>query len=113
MKTIEITLMKKTQAGTDPLGQPIYTTEPVKVAGVLVGEPTSDEINNAITMYGKRAQYTIAIPKGDANTWEDTTVILPAPFDGTFRTIGYPKAGIEENIPLKWNKKILVEKVNE
>lgn len=113
MKTIEVELIKKTQTGIDPLGQPIYTTETVKVGGVLVGEPTSDEINNAIAMYGKRAVYTLAIPKGDANIWEDTTVILPAPFSGTYRTIGYTTAGIEENIPLKWNKKVKLERINE
>lgn len=112
MKTVSVTLTVKTQTGTDALGEPLYTETTESVDGVLIGEPTSEEINNAITMYGKKASFTLAIPKGDTHTWEDTTVTLPAQFGGTYRTIGTPKMGIEENIPLKWNKKVVVEKIN-
>lgn len=110
MKGITIKLVKKTETGKDRLNQPIYKEEEVDVDNVLVGEPSSDEIANTLSLYGKKAKYTLAIPKGDTNTWEDTTVILPAPFEGTYKTIGYPTAGIEENIPLKWNKKVMVER---
>ena len=51
--------------------------------------------------------YQIAIPKGDANDWTNARVR----FNGKdFRTIGEPEEGIEENIPLKWNRKIKVER---
>lgn len=113
MKGITIQLAVRTRTGTDSFGQPEYTDEMTEVDDVLVGEPSVDEINNALTMYGKSVQYKLAIPKGDEHEWEDTSVILPEPFAGVYRTVGYPTAGIEANIPLRWNKKVLVAKVNE
>lgn len=109
MRGITIKLVKKEQIGTDQLNRPIYKDTEIDVDNVLVGEPSSDEIANAMSLYGKMAKYTLAIPKGDENIWTDTEVILPAPFSGKFKTIGYPTAGIEENIPLLWNKKVTVE----
>ena len=103
--------MVKTQVGVDLFNQPAYETKYEDVADVLVGEPSSTDIENNITMYGKRTAYTLAIPKGDEHVWEDTEVILPAPFSATFRTIGRATAGIEENIPLRWNKKVHLEAV--
>ena len=111
MRGVTITLKKKTKTGTDSFNHPTYTTTDVTVNDVLVGEPSTDDVTNAQVMYGKHVAYTLAIPKGDANTWEDTTVVLPDPFAGTYHTIGYPTAGIESNIPLRWNKKVLIERV--
>ena len=111
MTGITVTLTKKTVSGADGFGRPTYTTETVSVDDVLVGEPTTDDITNDLAMYGKKVAYTLAIPKGDDNTWEDTTVTLPEPFAGTYHTIGYPTAGIEANIPLRWNKKVHLERV--
>lgn len=110
MKGITITLITKVQSGTDALNRPIYTDKEVEVDNVLVGEPSTDDINNVMSVYGKIVKYTLAVPKGDENTWVDTEVILPAPFDGKYRTIGFPTAGIEANIPLKWNKKVMIER---
>lgn len=111
MRGITVQLMVKTQVGVDYFNQPAYETKYEDVNDVLVGEPSSTDIENNITMYGKRTAYTLAIPKGDEHVWEDTEVILPAPFLGTFRTIGRATAGIEENIPLRWNKKVHLEAV--
>ena len=107
---ITITLQKKTEIGKDALNHPIYSVKNITVDDVLVGEPTTDEVSNTLSIYGKEVKYTLAIPKGDTNTWVDTDVILPAPFEGKYRTIGYPAAGIEENIPLRWNKKVKIER---
>jgi hypothetical protein len=62
-------------------------------------------------MYGKKIVYTLAIPEGDDHVWEDTFVTLPAPMGGRYHTIGIPTAGIEANIPLRWNKKVHLEKL--
>ena len=110
MHGITITLIAKTQTGTDALNRPIYSEAEVNVDNVLVGQPTEDEIANTMSLYGKRVAYTLAIPKGDANVWEDTFVILPEPFAGKYKTIGYPTAGIDALIPLSWNKKVKVER---
>lgn len=110
MKTVTVQLVKKTEIGTDALNNTIYEEEIINVSGVLVGEPSSDDITNSVSMYGKMAKYVLAIPKGDENDWTDTEVILPDPFEGKYRTIGYPTAGIEANIPLRWNKKVVLER---
>lgn len=110
MRGITVTLVEKTQTGVDDLNRPIYEDSYIDVDNVLVGEPTSDEIVNTMSLYGKQVKYMLAIPKGDTNKWTDTEVILPSPFDGKYKTIGYPTAGIEENIPLSWNKKVKLER---
>ena len=109
MHGVTIQLKVKTETGTDDFGMPIYSEKLVDVADVLVGEPSTRDIENNITMYGKRTAYTLAIPKGDAHVWEDTEVVLPEPFAGTYKTIGNATAGIEANIPLRWNKKVHLE----
>lgn len=110
IKGITVQLIKKIEGDPDPLGNPTYTETEISVDNVLVGEPTSDDITDSLQLYGKVVAYTLGIPKGDTNEWTDTEVVLPAPFDGKYRTIGYPTAGIEANIPLQWNKKVKVER---
>ena len=113
IKGVSITLKAKTKTGTDDFNRPIYTTTDVTVNDVLVGNPTTDDINDAFTLYGKKTEYVLCIPKGDTNTWEDTEVVLPEPWAGTYHTIGYPMAYIPENIPsgIRWNKQIKLERV--
>jgi hypothetical protein len=110
LRGITIQLVKKTAGDPDPLGNPTYTEETVNVDDVLVGQPSADDITTSLQLYGKTVAYTLAIPKGDTHDWEDTEVILPEPFAGRYRTFGFTTAGIEANIPLRWNKKIQVER---
>lgn len=110
MKTVSVTLMSKTQSGVDAFNHPTYTETEVSVSGVLVGEPSTNDITNAYTTYGSKLVYTLAIPKGDSNIWENAKVVLPDPFAGTYHVVGIPTAGIEDNIPLRWNKKVHLER---
>ena len=110
LKGVTLQLVNLIEGDPDPFGQPTYTEEIIDVDDVLVGEPSTNEVTDALQLYGKKVAYTLAIPKGDTNAWIDTDVILPEPFAGRYRTIGYPTAGIEENIPLRWNKKVKVER---
>ena len=112
MKGVSVTLKKKTQTGTDVFGKPVYTETDIVVNDVLIGEPSTEDIQNAITVYGKQIAYTLAIPKGDTNNWYKATVVLPAPWSETFNVIGDAIMGIEENIPLRWNKKVHLERLN-
>ena len=109
MKGIAITLKKKTKTGTDAFGQDIYTETDVQVNDVLVGEQSSEDIQTAIVIYGKKIAYTLAIPKGDTNDWYKAKVVL---WGETFNVIGDATMGIEENIPLRWNKKVHLERIN-
>lgn len=106
IKGTVVTLIQKVQTGTDSFGAPVYEEKRIDVPDVLVGEPSSDDISNSLSLYGKKLAYTLAIPKGDTNDWTDTDVII---FGTRFRTYGMPTEGIEENIPLRWNKKVKVE----
>lgn len=113
IKGITIQLIEKVQTGTDWGNRPVYEEVPTEIHDVLVGEPSTEDVAQALDLYGKHVQYVLAIPKGDSHEWTDTKVILPEPFAGTYRTVGFPTAGIEANIPLKWNKKVKVERYAE
>lgn len=104
---ITVTLHKKTQTGSDGFGDPIYTETDVSVDDVLVYPSTNAEILETINLYGKKAVYTLAIPKGDTNDWEDCKVSF---FGQDWHVFGIPTEGIEANIPLRWNKKVTVER---
>jgi len=106
MQGINIILYDKQKTGEDAFGHPVYAETPVTVENVLVGEPTSDEVTDALNLYGKHVAYTLAIPKGDENTWTDRTVEF---FGEKFRVIGHPTQGLDHLIPLAWNKKVRVE----
>ena len=69
--------------------------------------PTAEDIVNDLQLYGKRIAYTLGIPKGDAHDWENATVEF---FGKKFRTYGGVTQGIEDLIPLLWNKKVKVER---
>lgn len=107
IKGITVTLYAETITGYDAFNAPIYTETAVDVANVLVGEPSTDDIINSREMYGKKLAYTLAIPKGDTHDWLDKKIVIRGE---TFRSYGFPTEGIEENIPLLWNKKIKVER---
>ena len=107
LKGITITLFEQTQVGTDAFNRPVYAEEPVEVENVLIGEPSSQDITDTLNLSGKKLAYTLAIPKGDTHEWTNGTVEF---FGERFRTIGNPTEGIEDMIPLDWNKKVKVER---
>ena len=107
MKGTTVQLVKKTQTGTDPFGQPICTEQLIDVPDVLVGQPSSDDITTTLQLYGKVITYTLGIPKGDTNDWTDAEVIV---FGDRYRTVGFPVTGEEANIPLRWGKNVKVER---
>lgn len=107
MKGVTVILYEKTQTGVDALNNPTFTTAPVSVDNVLVGEPTTDDVTSSISLYGKRIVYMLGLPKGDAHDWTDTTVEI---FGETFRTFGDVIQGIEANVPTPWHKKVRVER---
>lgn len=107
LKGITITLINKIENGEDPFGNPILVEKEIKVNNVLVGQPTTEDITNSLNLYGKKVVYTLAIPKSDTNIWEDQEVMF---FGRKFRVFGCVIEGIEEMMPLSWNKKVMVER---
>lgn len=106
LKGITVQLMDKTKTSTDDFGRPVYTSNAVNVDNVIVGEPSTSEALDILNLTGKRVAYTLAIPKGDTHVWTDREVRF---FGGSFHTIGEPTQGIDDMIPLSWNKKVMVE----
>ncbi len=107
IKGITVTLINKKEVGRDPFNKPIYKNEPVEVENVLVSPSSTDDIVNQLELTGKKAVYTLAIPKDDEHEWEDAEVIF---FDERWRTFGFVTQGIDHLIPLDWNKKVMVER---
>lgn len=106
---IPVILHVKTKAGEDAFGAPIYADSTVTVEDVLVSPAVTggQDVIDTLQLYGKRGSYVLAIPKGDTHVWTDTIVEF---FGQRWKTYGMPTEGIEENIPLRWNKKVLCER---
>ena len=107
IKGITITLHPKVQTGVDNFNQPVYEYGAIDVENVLVAPASADDIINAESLYGKKVVYTLGIPKGDTNEWEDVEMTF---FGNRYRSFGFSTEGIEANIPLLWNKKVMVER---
>lgn len=108
MKTTEVILYNEVDTGQrDKTNKPITDEVPIWVPGVLIAPVSTDDVVTTINLTGRTAVYQIAIPKGDQNNWENAKVAYNGKF---YRTIGIPEEGMDENIPLKWNKKIKVER---
>ena len=109
LKGIPVDLIVRTVTGKDAFNRETVTETRVRVENVLVAplSQTGDEIINDLSLNGKKVKYQLAIPKGDMNSWEDTEVEF---FGERWRTIGFGTIGIEEMIPLDWNRKVLVER---
>lgn len=108
MKTIDVILHSLTDSGhRDKTNRPIMTETLVTVHGCLYAPVSAEDVVNTVNLTGKTAVFQIAIPKGDTNNWENSIVEF---LGKKWRTIGIPEEGITENIPLKWNRKIKVER---
>lgn len=107
IKGITVTLINNQEIGRDPFDNPIIEDVEIAVDNVLVSPTSSDDIVNTKDLTGRTAVYTLAIPKGDTNTWENQEVRF---FGERWRVFGIPLQGIEELIPLDWNKKVMVER---
>lgn len=101
-------MINKVKEQTDPFGKSITTEKSTTVENVLVAPLTSEELINELNLTGRKIAYQLAIPKGDNHDWENAEVEF---FEERFRTVGSPTRGIEEMIPLDWNMKVKVERI--
>ena len=107
LKGVTVVLYDKVKVGEDGFQQPIYDEVAINVGNVLISPTSSTDIVDNLSLYGKKAIFTLAIPKGDTNIWEDRVVEF---FGKRWRTFGFVTEGIENLIPLDWNKKVMVER---
>lgn len=106
LKGIPVTLIGKTVTGENPFGEAITIDFDIEVDNVLVAPASTEDITSQLSLTGKKIVYTLAIPKGDTNDWVNKEVRF---FGRRFRTVGMPLEGIEELIPMGWNRKVQVE----
>lgn len=103
-----VTLTERTESGTNDFGESVWTETEIPVEGVLIGRPSAEDISAGLELYGKRAAYTLGIPKGDTHNWVDATVQF---FGHTFLTFGLPLTAEPDNIPLCWGQIVHVAAV--
>ena len=110
MRGITVTLYEKTAGIPDAFNRPTYTESAVTVENVLVAPITQggEEVLDELDLTGRKVRYTLAIPKGDTHVWEGNRVEF---FGESWNVIGIPTQGIEDLIPLAWNKKVQVERI--
>lgn len=110
LKGITVNLITKSQTGTDAFNRPIVQEVTTPVNNVLVAplSQTGEEILSELSLNGKKVKYQLAIPKGDTHNWEDAEVEF---FGVRWQTLGFSTIGIEDMIPLDWNRKVLVQRV--
>ena len=110
MRGVTVILLQRTQTGIDPFNRPIYADSEIPVDNVLISpvDTGGDELLSALDLTGRKAVYTLAIPKGDTNEWEGNRVRF---FGETWQVIGIPTKGIDALIPLDWNMKVQVERI--
>lgn len=103
-----VTLFERKTDGVNPLNEPIVEYAcPVEVGNVLVAPTTAQDLLDNTSLEGAKAVYTLAIPKSDTHNWENAKVKF---FGETWKVYGIPLTGMDENIPLYWNKKVVVER---
>ena len=104
---IQITLIDKQVVSVDPFGSPVVKDVEITIDNVIVAPATTEDVTSQMSVTGKKISYTLGIPKGDNNDWENKEVRF---FGKRWKTVGIPLEGIESMIPLEWNKKVMVER---
>ncbi|MDI9468676.1 MAG: hypothetical protein QM296_00540 [Bacillota bacterium] len=108
LKGVTITLIVHEPTGSvDGFGAPICADVETPIENVLIAPVSSEDIVHQLELTGKRAVYSLAIPKSDEHDWTDAEVRF---FGQRWRVIGTPLEGIEPLIPLDWNRKVMVER---
>ena len=104
---MQITLIDKQVVSVDPFGSPVVKDVEITIDNVIVSPATTEDVTSQMSVTGKKISYTLGIPKGDNNDWENKEVRF---FGKRWKTVGIPLEGIESMIPLEWNKKVMVER---
>lgn len=101
IKGEDVVLINFTKTGEDEFGHAICNEKKTVIENVLIAPLSLEEQAEAFNLTGKKAVYQIAIPKKDEHVWKNQSVEF---FGQRWIVVGFPKQGIECNIPLEWNQ---------
>lgn len=104
---IPITLYDRIQTGVDAFNAPISQDTPVTVENILVCPVSTEDITEALQMYGKHAVYELHIPKEDTHNWENRVVEF---YGQRWKTFGLVLRWMDHLTPGPWNRKVKVER---
>lgn len=104
---ITVILHERIITGKDPFGNPTFEERLEEIENVLVVPSSSVAVTESTNVEEAKVEYTLAIPKGDTHEWTGCIVEF---FGQRFKAITIPVQGIDELIPLDWNKKVQVER---
>lgn len=108
IKGVAVTLYERRETGRDGFGTPIYSEKPTIVEDVLICPATENAVVDDEGMSGRRAEYELCIPKGDTHEWENNRVDF---FGQKWRVFGAALEYEEELVPLRWNRRVKVERI--
>lgn len=107
LKGTKIALLDRVKTGVDAFNAPVYEEAAIEVENILICPASTEDVADALQLYGKHAVYELHIPKTDANSWEDRTVEF---YGQKWRTFGKVLTWMEGLTPGPWNRKVKVER---
>lgn len=107
IKGIDVILYERVETELNDFGEKEYDYVQHTISNVLVSPTVSDDLVTDLDLEGKKEVYTLAIPKGDNHTWEDSDVEF---FGKRYHVFSPVQQTIDHLTPLSWNKKVLVER---
>ena len=105
---ITITLYERTPNGVDDFNHVTYAETMVDIPDVIVSPVSSTEVLETFNLTGRKAVYQLGIPKNDAHGWEAGKKVRF--FGEDWRIIAIAQEGIDDMMPLRWNRKVQVER---
>ncbi len=112
LRGIAVTVLKPMRSSADPFGAPAAgTPAPMTVDNVMVDSPTVEELDLSTRQFGVRCDLKLHFPKACHDSLRGCSVVLPAPWSGTFEVIGDPMPYDPELTPGEHDREVLVRRV--
>lgn len=106
---ITVTLYVRTAAvEVDDFNHTVHREYPEYIEDVIVSPVSSTEILETFNLTGRKAVYQLGIPKDDDHDW--VAGLRVSFFGHDWRVIAITQEGIDDMVPLRWNRKVQVER---
>ena len=106
-----IKIVRPDIVGYDRFGNAVKTKSTYTVDNVLIVPGATNDLE-ASRPEGVDVAYTLHFPKTFTGSLEGCEVILPKPWEGTYRVIGNPGQYMDINCPTPWHMPVEVEEAH-